>query len=100
MEPKAESTWDLIRLLKLVQFYPWNSNRVGRGRIVCSCRMIMTYGGNIETYDHFGDNTYSILYGHEGLRIRSYVQFTAHCVVIPANHGYRRLNLPSYEQPL
>lgn len=68
--------------------------KIRRGAIISS------HGGHIVIGDNCGINPYSILYGHGDLRIGDYVWFAAHCVVIPANHTYSRLDLPIYEQSL
>jgi len=62
--------------------------------------IIMSYGGNILLGNYCGVNNYTILYGHGGLLVGDYVQFAAHCVVIPANHGICSLDIPIWKQPL
>jgi acetyltransferase-like isoleucine patch superfamily enzyme len=76
------------------------SIKLGRRCSVLSGAMIMTYGGDIELGDDCGVNPYCILYGHGGLQVGSYVRFAAHAVVIPANHGTDRVDVPITFQPL
>jgi len=46
----------------------------------------MTYGGHIAIGDYCSVNPFTILYGHGGLTIVSYVRIAAQVVIIPANH--------------
>ena len=65
-----------------------------RGTMVLSC------GGDIVIGDHCRVNVYTILYGHGGLTIGDHVRIAAHCVIIPANHGFKSLDIPIGKQPL
>ena len=76
------------------------SIKLGQECVLRRGATIMTYGGDITLGNHSGINPYSILYGHGGLKIGDYVRFAAHCVVIPANHGFESLDIPIWQQPL
>jgi acetyltransferase-like isoleucine patch superfamily enzyme len=41
-----------------------------------------------------------VLYGHGGLRIGNFVRIATHCVLVPANHGFDRLDVPIARQPV
>jgi acetyltransferase-like isoleucine patch superfamily enzyme len=73
---------------------------LGKNCVIRRGAMLLTYVGNIVLGDYCGINLYTILYGHGGLLIGDYVQLAAHCVVIPANHGYDSLDIPIWKQPL
>jgi acetyltransferase-like isoleucine patch superfamily enzyme len=73
---------------------------IGKNCFIRRGAMLLTYGGNIVLGDYCGVNIYSVLYGHGGLLVGDYVQFAAHCVVIPANHGFDSLDMPIWKQPL
>lgn len=69
----------------------------------CSVRagaILSPQGGVIKLGDGSGVNHYTILYGHGGLEVGSDVRFAAHGVVIPANHGISRCDLPITKQSL
>jgi acetyltransferase-like isoleucine patch superfamily enzyme len=71
---------------------------IGRHCEIHPYARIMTYGGNIRIGDYCSVNPYSVLYGHGGLTIGSMVRIAAHVVIIPANHGIARLDVPIMEQ--
>jgi len=60
---------------------------------------IWSYGGHIELGDDCSVNPFSILYGHGGLKIGNGVRIAAHTVIIPANHGFERRDVPIFNQP-
>lgn len=62
--------------------------------------LLLSYGGSITMGDDCTVNPYSILYGHGGLKIGSGVRIAAHCVVIPSNHVYDKLDVPIFKQGL
>lgn len=55
---------------------------------------ILSYGGTIVTGENVVINDYSIVYGHGGITFGNNVQVAAHCVFIPANHQFTRLDIP------
>jgi acetyltransferase-like isoleucine patch superfamily enzyme len=61
---------------------------------------LMTYGGEIKIGDFCSVNPYAILYGHGGLYIGSRVRIASHVVMIPANHGIDRLDIPIMDQDI
>jgi len=73
---------------------------IGKNCMIRRGAMLLSYGGNILLGDYCGVNVYTILYGHGGLTVGDYVQFAAHCVIIPANHGFNSLDAPIWKQPL
>lgn len=72
--------------------------RIGRNCEIYYGSIFLTYGGAIEIGDNSSVNQYCILHGHGGLRIGNGVRIASHTVIIPANHNYRRLNVPIYQQ--
>jgi acetyltransferase-like isoleucine patch superfamily enzyme len=54
--------------------------------------IIDTSFGSIKIGNNVSVNPYSILYGHGGLSIGSNVRIAAHCVFVPANHGFKDKN--------
>ena len=77
------------------------------GRVVISERaiisdgvLIATYGGTIEIGANAYIGPYCVLYGHGGLRIGRNTMIGAHTVLIPANHGFARVDVPMNVQPL
>lgn len=61
--------------------------------------LLETYGGQIYIGDHCTVNPYSVLYGHGGLRIGNFVRIATHCIIVPANHSFDRLDMPIASQP-
>jgi acetyltransferase-like isoleucine patch superfamily enzyme len=77
------------------------------GRIVISERamisdgvIIAAYGGSIEIEPNAYIGPYCILYGHGGLTIGRNTMVAAHTVIVPANHGFSRIDMPMKAQPL
>jgi acetyltransferase-like isoleucine patch superfamily enzyme len=62
--------------------------------------ILAAYGGSIEIGTHAYVGPYCVLYGHGGLTIGSRAMIGAHTVVIPANHGFARIDVPMSAQPL
>src|SRR5262245_6311789 len=62
--------------------------------------ILATYGGAIELGANVYVGPYCVLYGHGGLTIGPNSMIGAHSVVIPANHGFARLDVPMNAQPL
>lgn len=59
---------------------------------------LLSYGGTIRAGRNVVVNNYSIVYGHGGVEIGDDTQIAAHCVLIPANHRYDRLDVPISRQ--
>jgi acetyltransferase-like isoleucine patch superfamily enzyme len=77
------------------------------GRILISERVIISdgaviasYGGAIEIAERVYIGPYCVLYGHGGLMIGRNTMIGAHTVIVPANHGYERVNVSMNLQPL
>jgi acetyltransferase-like isoleucine patch superfamily enzyme len=62
--------------------------------------IIATYGGSIEIESNVYIGPYCVLYGHGGLTIGSSTMIAAHTVIVPANHGFSRIDMPMNAQPL
>lgn len=62
--------------------------------------IIAPYGGSIEIGASTYIGPYSILYGHGGLAIGRHTMIGAHTVIVPANHGIARFDVPMGAQPL
>jgi acetyltransferase-like isoleucine patch superfamily enzyme len=62
--------------------------------------IIATYGGSIEIEAGVYIGPYCVLYGHGGLVIGQNTMIGAQTVLIPANHGFARFDLPMNAQPL
>lgn len=73
---------------------------LGNRVTVRSGAILSPHGGSIRLDDDSGVNHYTILYGHGGLSIGKFVRFAAHCLVIPANHGFDDLTKPISIQAL
>lgn len=73
---------------------------IGKKCLVRKNAIIATYGGNIEIGDNCIINYFDVLYGHGNLKIGNYVMFAAHCVVVPASHGFSDITTPIALQSL
>lgn len=62
--------------------------------------ILATYGGSIEIGANCYIGPYCVLYGHGGLTIGRDVMIGAHTVIVPANHGFARTDLPMNSHPL
>lgn len=62
--------------------------------------ILATYGGSIEIQPNAYVGPYCVLYGHGGLVIGRNCMIGAHTVIVPANHGFSRTDLPMNAQPL
>jgi acetyltransferase-like isoleucine patch superfamily enzyme len=62
--------------------------------------IIATYGGTIEIEAKAYIGPYCVLYGHGGLAIGRNTMIGAHTVIVPANHGFARIDVPMNVQPL
>jgi acetyltransferase-like isoleucine patch superfamily enzyme len=84
----------------LLDFRDGGSLDLGSGVTVKSGAILAPFGGFIRIGEKSGVNHYSVLYGHGGLTIGRYVRFAAHCLVVPANHGIAKGDIPIFVQPL
>ena len=72
---------------------------IGSNCIILSGAKILSYGGVVKIGNSCSLNPYSIIYGGEGgIVIGNYVRIAAHCVLIPQNHNFERLDKPIFEQ--
>jgi acetyltransferase-like isoleucine patch superfamily enzyme len=62
--------------------------------------VIATYGGVIDLGPNVYLGPYCVLYGHGGLFIGRDTMIGAHAVIVPANHGFSRLDLAMNRQQL
>lgn len=89
-------TWPGSKL----KIHDGGSLSLGANCEVAKGAMVLTYGGNITIGDNCTIQPYSVLYGQGGLVIGNDVRIAAHCVIIPANHGFDDLTIPIYKQEL
>ncbi len=73
---------------------------VSEGVIISDGVIIATYGGTIEIAANAYIGPYCVLYGHGGLTIGRNTMIGAHTVIVPANHGFERIDVPMNMQPL
>lgn len=62
--------------------------------------IIATYGGTIELGACVYVGPHCVLYGHGGLVIGRDTAIGAHTVIVPASHGFARVDVPMNAQPL
>jgi acetyltransferase-like isoleucine patch superfamily enzyme len=74
--------------------------RVSDGVTLSDGVIMATYGGTIELEPNVYIGPYCVLYGHGGLVIGRDTMIGAHTVIVPANHGFARLDVPMNVQPL
>ncbi|MBI3769880.1 MAG: acyltransferase [Deltaproteobacteria bacterium] len=73
---------------------------VADGVTISDGAILATYGGSIEIAANVYIGPYAVLYGHGGLAIGRNTMIGAHTVIVPANHGFARLDVPMNAQPL
>jgi len=73
---------------------------VSEGVTISDGVVIATYGGTIEIGANTYIGPYCVLYGHGGLAIGRNNMIGAHTVIVPANHGFARVDVPMNVQPL
>jgi len=73
---------------------------VAEGVTISDGAIIATYGGSIVIEANAYIGPYCVLYGHGGLAIGRNTMIGAHTVIVPANHGFARLDVPMNRQPL
>jgi acetyltransferase-like isoleucine patch superfamily enzyme len=76
------------------------SVRISKGVIISDGVIIAPYGGSIEIGASAYIGPYCILYGHGGLAIGRNTMIGAHTIIVPANHGIARFDVPMGAQPL
>lgn len=64
------------------------SIEIGERSTIHRGAMLLSYGGFIRIGARCSINPYSVLYGHGGLYLGDNVRIAAHCVIVPANHGF------------
>jgi acetyltransferase-like isoleucine patch superfamily enzyme len=62
--------------------------------------ILATYGGMIEIGIGVYIGPYCVVYGHGGVAIGRNTMIGAHTVIVPANHGFGRTDVPMNVQPL
>jgi acetyltransferase-like isoleucine patch superfamily enzyme len=62
--------------------------------------ILATYGGTIEIEAGVYIGPYCVVYGHGGVVIGRNTMIGAHTVIVPANHGFARTDVPMNAQPL
>jgi len=73
---------------------------VSDGVVISDGVIIAPYGGSIEIGARAYIGPYCVLYGHGGLAIGRNTMIGAHTVIVPANHGFARIDVPMNVQPL
>jgi acetyltransferase-like isoleucine patch superfamily enzyme len=76
------------------------SIRISDGVTISDGVIIATYGGTIAIEPNVYIGPYCVLYGHGGLTIGRDTMIGAHTVMVPANHGFARIEMPMNVQPL
>jgi acetyltransferase-like isoleucine patch superfamily enzyme len=76
------------------------SVRISKSVIISDGVIIAPYGGNIEIGASAYIGPYCVLYGHGGLAIGPNTMIGAHTIIVPANHGIARFDVPMGAQPL
>lgn len=72
---------------------------IGSGNEILHGCLLMTYGGSITIGNNCSINPYTILYGHgKGLVIGNNVLIAGHCLIIPSNHVFSRIDIPINRQ--
>lgn len=59
---------------------------------------LLTWGGDIRIGNNFSLNAFSTIYGQGGLSIGDYVMIAGNTTIIPANHGFDRIDIPMRSQ--
>jgi len=72
---------------------------IGENVRICRGAIIAPYGGSITLEDNVYVGSYTILYGHGGLRIGRDSMIAAHCVLVATNHGFEDSEMPIAQQP-
>src|SRR5947199_4451603 len=74
--------------------------RISKAAVISDGAIIAPYGGSIEIGAHSYIGPYCVLYGHGGLAIGRNTMIGAHTIIVPANHGLKRVDRPMNIQPL
>jgi len=67
---------------------------VGDRTIIDDFARLMCFGGKIEIGSDCSVNPYCMLYGNGNLKIGDMVRIASHTIIIPANHGFDRVDIP------
>lgn len=73
---------------------------IAEGVTISDGVILATYGGRIELGANVYIGPYCVLYGHGGLAVGRDTMIGAHTVIIPANHGFARIDVPMAAQDL
>ena len=68
--------------------------KIGSNSQIHDYVLIYTYGGDIEIGENCNINPFTIIYGHGGTVIGNNVLIAGHCMIIPNNHNYSRIDKP------
>lgn len=72
---------------------------VAEGVTISDGAIVATYGGSVVVEANVYVGPYCVLYGHGGLTIGHDTMIGAHTVIVPANHGFARIDVPMRTQP-
>ena len=73
---------------------------IGNNTYLTSFAVIDVQGGFVKIGKNCSVNPFCVLYGHGGLEIGDYISIASKTTIIPANHGFDRLDIPINRQPL
>src|SRR5262249_50301927 len=73
---------------------------MGPGVTICDGAVLSAYGGSIEIEANCFIGPYCVLYGHGGVRLGRNVMVAAHSVIVAADHGFARTDVPMNGQPV
>lgn len=79
---------------------PAGSISIANGVTLSDGVILATYGGSIEISANVYIGPYCVLYGHGGLFIGRDTMIAAHTIIVTANHGFDRVDVPMNRQPL
>lgn len=55
---------------------------------------VLSYGGHIRIGHNCSVNAFTVIYGHGGVTIGDNVLIAGHCMIIPSQHRFDRLDIP------
>ncbi len=66
---------------------------IGKETVIGHGVYIATYGGDIEIGENCNVNPYTIIYGHGNTKIGNNVLIAGHCMIIPNQHKFERIDI-------
>lgn len=71
---------------------------IGDNCVLYQHSFLLTWGGDIKIGNNFSLNAFSTVYGQGGITIGNFVMVAGNTSIIPANHGFERLDIPMRSQ--